>query len=327
MRRREFITLLGGATTSLLTAGAGQSSAARRLGILFATSEKGAKARGQLGAVVEGLKEYGWIEGQNCTFAYRFADNKADLLPQLATEIVELRLDAILTDGTPATLAAKSVSRTTPIVAISNDPVGSGFIASFSHPGGSITGIGLESRELAGRRLQLLTEIVPGLERASVLSNSLNLSHPLLLQQLHAAAQKLGVAIRVADVPTPESLDNAFLAITAAHSRALIVLPDATLFAQYPRVVAFADESRLPALFPEKQVVQAGGLIAYGANITAVFHQTAAYVDKIFRGANPADLPVETPTVFELTINLRTAKTLGLHIPDKLIATADEVVE
>jgi putative tryptophan/tyrosine transport system substrate-binding protein len=326
MRRREFITFLGGATTSLLTAGAGQS-AARRLGILFATSEKGANAQGQLDAVVEGLKEHNWIEGRNYTFEYRFADNKADLLPKLATEIVESRPDAILTDGTPATLAAKSVSGTTPIVAVSNDPLGSGFIASFSRPGGNITGIGLESGELAGRRLQLLTEIVPGLGRVSVLSNPLNPSHALLLKQLRTSAQKLAVAIHVAEVPTPERLDDAFLTITAAHSGAVIVLPDATLFAQYPRVVAFADETRLPTLFPEKRVVQAGGLIAYGANITAVFRQTAAYVDKIFRGANPADLPVETPTVFELTINIKAAKALGLHIPDKLIATADEVVE
>jgi putative ABC transport system substrate-binding protein len=157
----------------LLTTGAGQSSAARRLGILFATSEKRAKARGQLGAVVEGLKEHGWIEGQNYTFEYRFADNKSDLLPKLATELIELRPDAILTDGTPATLAAKNIGRTTPILAVSNDPVGSGFIASFSRPGGNITGISLESGELAGRRLQLLTEIVPGLGRVSVLSNSL----------------------------------------------------------------------------------------------------------------------------------------------------------
>jgi putative tryptophan/tyrosine transport system substrate-binding protein len=298
-----------------------------RLGLLFATSEQAAKARGLLEAVTQGLKEYGWVEGQNITIEYRFADGKADALPKLAVEVLQLRVDAIVTDSTPATQAAKNATRTVPIVAIINDPVTSGFVVSLARPGGNITGVGLQSAELAGRRIQLLTELVPGLARVAILSNPANQSHAGLVKQSQAAAQSLGIEIEAADAPAPDRLENAFAAITATSAGALIVLPDGMLFGQFPRVVAFTAASHLPALFPEKQPVEAGGLMSYGTSIPASFRRAGAYVDKILRGANPADLPVEQPTTFEFVINLKTAKALGLTVPDKLLSTADEVIE
>jgi putative tryptophan/tyrosine transport system substrate-binding protein len=325
MKRRAFITLLAGAVAAWPLAARGQAT--RRIGLLFIASAQAAKARGFLESITQGLKEHGWIEGQNFTFEYRFADGKQDALPKLAAELVELRVDAIVTDGSPATQAAKNATQTVPIVGISNDLVGSGFVRSLSRPGGNITGISLLSADLAGRRLQMLSEIVPGLARVAVLSNPANPSHFALLQQMQAAASSLKIEPHVAEARAPDLLESAFAAISAAQTGALIVLPDAMFFGQFPRVVAFAATARLPALFLEKQVVEAGGLIAYGPSIPAAFRGLATYVDKIFHGADPAELPVEQPTTFEFAINLKTAKTLGLSIPDKLLYTADEVVE
>jgi putative ABC transport system substrate-binding protein len=279
-------------------------------------------------AVTKGLKEYGWVEGESITFEYRFADGKDDVLPKLAGELVQLRLDAILTDSSPATQAAKNATQTVPIVmAVSNDPVASGFVASLRRPGGNITGLSIVTTELAGRRVQLLTEIVPGLARAAVLSNPVNPSHASLLKQTQSAAQSLGVELHVAEAAAPDKLESAFATVIAARAQFLIVFPDAMFFGQYPRVVLFTATSHLPALFPEKQVVEAGGLMAYGPSIPAGFRRAGAYLDKILRGANPADLPVELPTTFELVINLKTAKALGLTVPDKLLSIADEVIE
>jgi putative tryptophan/tyrosine transport system substrate-binding protein len=326
MKRRDFIALLTG--VAVLPSFAARADTIRRVGILFATSEQGAKARGLLEAVAQGLKDYGWVEGQNITFEYRFADSKDEVLPTLAAELVRSRVEAIVTDGTQATAAAKNATRTVPIVmALSNDPLASGFVASLSRPGGNITGNSLQAPELAGKRLQLLTEMIPGLARVAVLSRPSNPSHALLLKQTQPAAQSLNVELHLVEATAPEELDSAFAAITAAHAQALLVNADAMFFGQTPRLVAFTAKARLPALFPEKQVAQAGGLIAYGPSILASFRRAGAFVDKILRGANPADLPVEQPTTFELTINLKTAKALGLTVPDKLISTADEVIE
>ena len=324
--RRQFISALGGSVFAWPFAARAQTS--RRLGLLFATSAQAAKAQGLLEAVTQGLKEYGWLEGQNITIEYRFADGKDEVSPKLAAELVQLRLDAILTDGTQATQAAKNATRTVPIVmAASNDPVASGIVASLDRPGGNITGNSLLAPELAGRRLQLLTEMVPGLARVAVLSKPSNPSHALLLKQTRTAAQSLGVELHVVEAAAPDKLESAFATISVARAGALIVLADAMFFGQTPRLVAFTATARLPALFPEKQVAQAGGLMAYGPSIPAALQRAGAFVDKILHGANPADLPVEAPTTFEFVINLKTAKTLGLTVPDKLLATADEVIE
>jgi len=328
MRRREFIAMLGGVAVAWPHAARAQqpASAGRRLGLLVGTSAEAFKSGGMLEALTQGMKEYGWVEGQNITFEYRFVDGNADALPKLAAELLQLRVDVILTDSTPATQAAKNATRTVPIVmAAVNAPIASGFIASFKRPGGNITGLGLLTPEMAGRRLQLLTVMVPDL--AAVLSNPSNPSNALLLKPTKAAAQSLGIELQVAEAPRPDKLESAFAAITTARASALIVLQDAMFFGQHPRVVAMAAASHLPTLFSEKQVVEAGGLMSYGPSIPSNFRRAALYVDKILRGANPADLPVEAPTMFELAINLKTAKALGLTVPDKLLSTADEVIE
>jgi putative ABC transport system substrate-binding protein len=325
VKRREFIALAGVAAAFPCAA---RAQASRRLlGLLFVNSAQIVKTRGLLDAVTQGLKEYGWVEGQNITFEARFAEGRNDLLTKMAAELVQLRPDVILSDGTPATQAAKTATRTIPIVALHSDPIASGFVASLNRPGGNITGISVLGPDLAGKRLQLLTEIDPRLARVGVLSNPSNPSHALVLAQTRPAAQSLGIDLHVAQVSAPDELEDASAAITRASVGALIVLPEPMLFSQHPRVVAYAAAARLPALFPEKQVADAGGLMAYGPSIPAAFRRLAAYTDKILRGANPADLPVEQPTKFELVINLKTAKALGVDIPPTLLAVADEVIE
>jgi len=210
---------------------------------------------------------------------------------------------------------------------VSNDPVGTGLVASLNRPGGNITGLSILTGELVSKWLQLLTEIVPGLARVAVLSNPLNPSSAPLLEQTKAAAQSLGVEIHVAEVQGPDRFESAFAAIKAARAGALIVLPDGMLYSQHPRIVTFSAASHLPALFGQKEVVEAGGLIAYGPNIPASFRRSAAYVDKILQGAKPADLPVEQPTIFELVVNLETARAIGLTVPASILLRADEVIE
>ena len=326
MIRREFLRLLSGAAAVWPLAGRAQTS--RRLGILTLAGAQSARARGLFDVFSQALKEHGWIEGQNVSFEYRFGEGKVDALAKLAEELVELRVDVILADSTPATNAARNATQTVPIVmAAINDPVASGFVASLNRPGGNITGLSVLGPELAGKRLQVLTEIVPKLARVAVLANPSSPATALLTKQTETAAQTLGVALHAVHASTPDMLETAFAAIAAADAGALLVLQDAMFFNQHPRIVAFAAASRLPTLFAEKEVVESGGLMAYGASIPASFRRAAAYVDKIFRGANPANLPVETPTTFEFVINLKTAKALGLTIPPVLLATADELIE
>jgi len=330
MKRREFITLLGGAAAAWpLAAGAQQpSSTVRRIGFLSPGVARTMAVRGLVEAFRQGLKEYGWVEGQNISVEYRFAEGKEEALAGIAAALVQSRLDVIVADGTAAIQAAKNVTQTVPIVmAVSNDPVGTGLVASLNRPGGNITGLSILTGELVSKWLQLLTEIVPGLARVAVLSNPLNPSSAPLLEQTKAAAQSLGVEIHVAEVQGPDRFESAFAAIKAARAGALIVLPDGMLYSQHPRIVTFSAASHLPALFGQKEVVEAGGLIAYGPNIPASFRRSAAYVDKILQGAKPADLPVEQPTIFELVVNLGTAKAIGVTIPTSILLRADEVIE
>jgi putative ABC transport system substrate-binding protein len=330
MGRREFITLLSGAAIAWPLAARAQQPAmpVRRIGFLWSVGARTTAMRGWLDAFHQGLKEHGWFEGQNLSVEYRFAEGKMDLLPEIAAELVRLPLEVIVAEGTAAIQAAKNATQTVPIVmALSNDPVGSGFIASLNRPGGNITGLSLQTLDLGGKRLQLLTEIVPGLARVAVLSNPANPSSTVSLEQTQGAAQSLGIALHVVEMRAPDQFGSAFAAITAARPGGLIVLPDGMFFNEQTRIVGFASTSRLPALFPEKEVAEAGGLITYGPSIPATLRRAATYVDKILRGAKPADLPVEQPTKFELVINLKTAKALGLTVPLTLQASADQVIE
>jgi putative ABC transport system substrate-binding protein len=330
MRRRDFITLLGGAAAAWPLAARAQQagSTVRRIGFLLPGGPRTTVVRGQLEAFRQGLKEYGWVEGQNISVAYRFAEGKEDALPGIAAELVQLRPDVVVAESTPAALAAKSVTQTIPIVmATSADPLGNGLVASLNRPGANITGLSLQSPELSGKRLQLLTEIVPGIAGVAVLSNPLNPSMVAVVEQTKAAAQSLGIEIHVVEVQAPDQFESAFAAVRRTRAGALIVLPDAVLYGQHPRIVTFTTASHLPALFPEKEVAEAGGLIAYGPSIPASFRRAAGYVDKILRGAKPADLPVEQPTTFELIVNLQTARAIGVTVPTSILLRADEVIE
>jgi putative ABC transport system substrate-binding protein len=329
IERRKFLATLGGAAASPLVASAQQPAlTVRRIGFLLPGGPRTTAVRGQLEAFRQGLKEYGWIEGQNISVEYRFAEGKEDALPGIAAELVRLRPDVIVTEGTVATQAAKTVTQTIPIVmATSNDPVGTGLVASLNRPGGNVTGSSLQTDELSGKRLQLLTEIVPGLARVAVLSDPLNPSMAAIIEQTKAAAQSLGIEIYVVEVEAPDKFESAFAAVTTVLPGALIVLPDAMLYGQHPRIVTFTAAAHLPALFPEKEVAEAGGLIAYGPSIPASFRRAASYVDKILRGAKPADLPIEQPTKFELVVNRQTAKAIGVTIPTSILLGADEVIE
>ena len=330
MKRRTFITLLGGTAIAWPLAARAQQTAStvRRIGLLLPGNTRTTAVRGQLEAFRKGLKEYGWVEGQNIIVEYSFAEGREDALPAIAAELARLRLDVIVAESTVAIQAAKTVTQTVPIVmATSADPVGTGLVANLNRPGGNITGLSLQTAELSGKRLQLLTEIVPGLARVTVLSNPLNASIAPTVEQTKAAAQALGIETHVVEVQAPDKFESAFAAVTAAHAGALMVLPDPLLYGQHPRIVTFTAASHLPALFPEREVAEAGGLIAYGPSIPASFQRAAAYVDKILRGAKPADLPVEQPTTFELVVNLQTARAIGVTIPTSILLRADEVIE
>jgi len=330
LRRRQFITLLSGAAAAWPLAARAQQTAStvRRIGLLLPGNTRTTAVRGQLEAFRKGLKEYGWVEGQNIIVEYSFAEGREDALPAIAAELARLRLDVIVAESTVAIQAAKTVTQTVPIVmATSADPVGTGLVANLNRPGGNITGLSLQTAELSGKRLQLLTEIVPGLARVAVLSNPLNPGEKSSVEQTKAAAQALGIETHVVEVQAPDKFESAFAAVTAAHAGALMVLPDPLLYGQHPRIVTFTAASHLPALFPEREVAEAGGLIAYGPSIPASFQRAAAYVDKILRGAKPADLPVEQPTTFELVVNLQTARAIGVTIPTSILLRADEVIE
>src|SRR5262249_21959094 len=330
IERRKFLATLGSAAAAWPLAARAQQSAStvRRIGFLLPGGPRTTVVRGQLEAFRQGLKEYGWIEGQNISVEYRYAEGREDALPGIAAELVRLRPDVIVAEGTVATLAAKAVTQTIPIVmATSTDPVGTGLVASLNRPGGNVTGPSLQTGEMSGKRLQLLTEIVPGLARVAVLSDPLNPTHTAIVEQTKAAAETLGVEIHVVEVQAPDQFESAFAAITRARAGALIVLPAAVFYGQHPRIVTFTTASHLPALFPEKEVAEAGGLIAYGPSIPGSFRRAAAYVDKILRGAKPADLPIEQPTKFELVLNRQTAKRIGVTIPTSILLGADEVIE
>jgi putative tryptophan/tyrosine transport system substrate-binding protein len=328
MTRREFIVFFGATAWPLAARAQQLTSTIRRVGILIPESAPTAEALGLLNAFRQGLKETGWVEGQNIAFEYRSADGEEDALPKIAAELVQLRLDAILAEGTPAIRAAKDATQSIPIVmAVSNDPVASGFIVSLNRPGGNVTGLSVQSSELAGKRLQLLTEIVPRLARLAVFSNPTNPSHDLAVQQMQTAARSFGIGLHIVEASAPDKLDSAFATVAAVRADALVVLPDGMFFGQHHRIVVLTAAAHLPALFPEKEVVKAGGLMSYGPSVPASFRRAAAYVDKILRGANPADLPVEQPTKFEFVINLKTARSLGLTVSPTLLATAEEVIE
>jgi putative ABC transport system substrate-binding protein len=276
----------------------------------------------------ERLRELGYVEGQNIIIERRYAEGRADRFQEFATEIVRLKADLIITLTTPAALAAKNATTTIPIVIpTAIDPVGTGLIASLARPGGNITGGAVLTGELAAKRLELLKEVVPSLSRTAVLWNSANPANALAWRETQGAARAVGVTLQSHEVQGPKDFEVAFSRMAEERPDALFVLDDA-LTIQYRKEIAdFAMQKRLPSVFAAKDRVEAGGLMSYGPRYSEMMRNAASLVDKILRGAQPANLPMEQPTTFELVINLKTAKAIGLDIPDKLLALADEVIE
>ena len=275
-----------------------------------------------------GLRELGYVEGQNIIIEYRWAEGKYDRFPRFVAELVRLRVDVIVTAGTPATLAAKQASTTTPIVmAVAGDALGAGLVSSLARPGGNVTGLSTLLPELEGKRLQLVKQVVPKLTHLAVLTNPGNPFTTINWRDMQIAAQALHIKLQPVEVREPEDFDRAFATMARERPEAFTIIGDRFLLTHRKRIVEFAAKSRLPAIYPYGEFVQDGGLMAYGPSYPAMFQRAAVYVDKILKGVKPADLPVEQPTKFELVINLKTAKALGLTIPPSLLARADEIIQ
>jgi putative ABC transport system substrate-binding protein len=281
-----------------------------------------------LEAFRQGLRDHGWIEGKNIVMEYRFSDGKPDRLPQLAAELVRLKVDVILTGATVGALAAKQATNTIPIVVVTTgDFVASGLVSSLARPGGNLTGLTALGQELSGKRLQLLKEAVPGISRVAVLSNPNNPDSRLSVNDVETAAPTVGVQPQVHEVGEPTGFDGAFQAMSQARVDGLMVLTDAMFLTYRKRIVELSAKSRLPTMYPISEFTNAGGLMFYGASFPAMYRRAAFYVDKILKGAKPADLPVEQPTKFDFVINLKAAKQIGLTIPQWMLMRADKVIK
>jgi putative ABC transport system substrate-binding protein len=310
-----------------LAADAQQAGRVPRIGFLGSTSPSDLSAR--LDAFRQGLRELGWVEGQSIVIDYRFAEGRFDRLPDLAAELVRLKVDIIVAQASPGAAAAKNATETIPIVMIagSADPVGLGFIASLARPGGNVTGLSFSvGPEIFGKQLELLKETVPKVRRVAILWNPANPGHPLAIRDVNVAARSLGVQLQLLEARGPNEFDGAFAAMATERVGALLVVADGVFFLHRTRLADLAARSRLPAAYGARESVEAGGLMSYGPSLRDLFRRSATYVDKILKGAKPADLPVEQSTKFELVINLKTAKALGLTFPQSLLVRADEVI-
>ena len=328
MRRREFITVASSAALGWpLAVRAQRPVKVHRIGWLGVGSQ-GMENR-PMEAFWQGMRDLGYVEGERIILEVRTAEGSLDRLPGLAAELLRLDVELIVAAVTPATRAAQVATSKIPIVSFSfGDPVADGFVASLARPGGNITGLSFLGPDLVPKCLSLLKEGVPKASRIAVLwQPSLNPDPKAVVALTEAAARPLGVELLVVSVPTAKNLDDAFATMAAAQTEALLVLPSVVGFEQRRSIADLAIQQRLPSMFSRRENVDEGGLMSYGANFPDLFRRGAAYVDKILRGAKPADIPVEQPTKFELVINLKTAKTLGLEVPATLLASADEVIE
>ena len=296
-----------------------------RIGVLTAGTSSSNETRVE--AFRLGLREAGYIEGKNITIEYRYVGVTLDRLPTLASELIRLQVDVIVASGNQAITAAKQSTTTIPIVmATSGDAVRQGFVATLARPGGNVTGLTLQSPELSGKRLELLIEVVPKLSLVAVLLKPGNLLHAFTWKETEAAAQALKVKLQSVEVRESEEFESAFAAMARSRAGALIVPLEPTFNNQIERIVNLATKHRLPGMYADRGYVDAGGTMAYGASVTNTWRRAAMYVDKIIKGAMPADLPVEQPTKFELQINLKAAKQIGLTIPPNVLARADRVI-
>ena len=328
MDRRVFISgIAGGLLAAPLAAEAQPTGKVYRIGfILTATPNETGHL---LKALNEGLRELGYVEGRNVVFERRYAEGRQERLPALAAELVRLNVDIFVTGSNPVIAAVKQVTATIPVVmAVSRDPVGSGFIASLARPGGNITGLANDpAPEIGGKNLQLLKEAAPRVSRVAFLWNPVPLGAGTYKNAVESTARNLGVTFQSVEVRGRDEFEGAFAAMVRERANGVVVASDPVLFGPRSQVVLLAGKTRLPAVYPQREFVDAGGLISYGTNLADQFRRAAIYVEKILKGAKPGDLAVEQATKFELVINLKTAKALGLTIPPAVLARADQVIE
>ena len=302
-----------------------QAKKVPRIGFLSGVSPSVISARVE--AFRQGLRELGYVEGKNIVIEWRYAEGKPDRLPALAAELVHLKVDVIVSSAPPNTRSAKQATATIPIVmAFDDDPVGSGFVASLARPGGNITGLSTFAPEISGKQLELLREIVPKLSRVAVLGNATFPGNPQALREINLAADAFGVQLQYLEVGAPKDIETALQAASKERAEAVLVVSAAVLFSQRKQIVDLAIKNRLPAIYNRPEYIEDGGLVFYGVSYTDLFRRAATYVDKILKGTKPADLPVEQPMKFELIINLKAAKQIGLTIPPNVLARADKVI-
>ena len=325
MKRREFITLAGSAAVVWpFTAHAQKPGNMYHLGIL----QPGAPPEPLVAALQERLKELGYSEGRNIAYEYRWAEGKLNRLTELAQELVDLKVDVITTLSTPAAIAAQKVTQTIPVVFSGvGDPVGSGVVSSLNHPGANITGISLLATELSAKRLELLGEIVPGASPVAMFWNDTNPGMVLRAREAQSAADKLGLNLQSVGVHDLTSFDTAFARMESDRFNALLVLVDPFTREHRQRIVDFAARRRLPAIYESREFVDAGGLISYGPSLPALQRRAAEYVNMIFKGSKPGDLPVEQPTKIEMVVNKKAAEALGLALSQSVVVRADELIE
>lgn len=329
--RRRFLVATGALVVAPLTTASQPAAQQRayRIGILSVAAPEDLAVFQGLKAFRQGLREHGWVEGQNVTLEHRYSSGKLDLLPGLAADLVRSKVDVILAAGGPAAPAAKKATSTIPIVfSAVLDPVGSGLVSSLARPGGNVTGVSFfAGPEVAGKALQLLVEVVPTVTWVAVLQNPSNIQHPFFVKQAEVAAQAVGVELRSFEARDLDALNPAFTSMRQAHAGAVVVLADAMYYVHRKRIADLSANNRLPAIYGQKEHVDAGGLMAYGPGFADRYRRAGIYVGRILKGSQPGELPVEQPTKFELVVNLATAKTLGLRIPQSILLRADEVIE
>jgi putative ABC transport system substrate-binding protein len=327
MRRRLVLALIASALTAPLAAFAQQPAKIVRIGFLHAAAAQGTEP--QLQAFRDAMRELGYVEGKNYQLELRWAEGKLERLPALAAELVQAKVDVIVAASSPSVVAASKATRTIPIVMpVSSDPVGDGLVASLAHPGGNITGLSVMSLELGEKRIQMLREISPKVSvPMDVLWNPDYVGMRARFEQARYMAPAVGMTVRSMEVRDTRDLDAVFATIVREHPDTLLVLVDPFTRSQRSRIVEFAAAQRIPAMYETSDFVDAGGLISYGPNLPEQFRRAASYVDKILKGAKPADLPIEQPTTFELAINTKAAKALGIKIPDSILLRADRVIE
>ena len=332
MRRREFISIVGGAAASSvfcsIAAPVGAqttSSAVRKLGVVTLGVPQSSLL---IEAFIKGLRELGYEPGRNILLEFRNAEGQADRLSALVTEVMAKNIDIIVVESIAAAIVAKNASQTIPIVvAIASDPVGAGVFASLVRPGGNATGLSLQSEEIIPRRIQLIREVVPGTKTIAVLYNPQRPTVADNIKETEAAAQMFGIQVQLVGVHNPDNLRIATDNVVRAKPDVFMTLPDGMLLSLAKPIGEFSLDRRLPGIFPERDFVESGGLMAYGPSLAAHFHRAAAYVDKILKGAKPGDVPAEQPTRFELVVNLKSAKALGLTLSANVISIADELIQ